>query len=157
PGASVHARAAHGGAPRGGIPAGMKTMGDLAYASIAELASSIRTRAVSPVELVEMFLARIERFAVLNAFITVTADFALAEARTAEHEIARGEYRGPLHGVPVSLKDLIDTRGIRTTSGSRILSERVPAGDAAVTERLRAAGAVLLGKNALHEFAFGVT
>ena len=135
----------------------MKTMGDLAYASIAELASSIRTRAVSPVELVEMFLARIERFAALNAFITVTADVALAEARAAEHEIARGEYRGPLHGVPVSLKDLIDTRGIRTTSGSRILSEHVPAGDAAVTERLHAAGAVLLGKNALHEFAFGVT
>ncbi len=135
----------------------MKTMGDLAYASIAELASSIRARAVSPVELVEMFLARIERFAALNAFITVTADVALADARAAELEIGRGEYRGPLHGVPVSLKDLIDTRGIRTTSGSRILSERVATGDAAVTERLRAAGAVLLGKNALHEFAFGVT
>lgn len=135
----------------------MKTMGDLAYASIAELAASIRTRAVSPVELVEMFLARIERFAVLNAFITVTADVALAEARAAEGEIGRGEYRGPLHGIPVSLKDLIDTRGIRTTAGSRILSARVPDGDAAVTERLRAAGAVLLGKNALHEFAFGVT
>jgi aspartyl-tRNA(Asn)/glutamyl-tRNA(Gln) amidotransferase subunit A len=135
----------------------MTAMRDLAYASIAELAPAIRTRAVSPVELVETLLARIERFGALNAFITVTAEAALAQAREAEREIGRGEYRGPLHGIPVSLKDLIDTRGVRTTCGSRILSEHVPAGDAAVAERLRTAGAVLLGKNALHEFAFGVT
>jgi aspartyl-tRNA(Asn)/glutamyl-tRNA(Gln) amidotransferase subunit A len=135
----------------------MKEVSDLAYASIAELAPAIRTRAVSPVELVEALLARIERFGVLNAFITVTAEVALAQAREAERAIGRGEYRGSLHGIPVSLKDLIDTRGIRTTCGSRILSERVPAGDAAVAERLEAAGAVLMGKNAMHEFAFGVT
>jgi aspartyl-tRNA(Asn)/glutamyl-tRNA(Gln) amidotransferase subunit A len=134
----------------------MKAM-DLAYASIADLAPVLRSRAVSPVELAVSLLARIERLATLNAFITVTADVALAQARDAEREIGRGEYRGPLHGIPVSLKDLFDTRGIRTTCGSRILSEHVPAGDAAVTERLRAAGAVLLGKTAMHEFAFGVT
>jgi aspartyl-tRNA(Asn)/glutamyl-tRNA(Gln) amidotransferase subunit A len=134
----------------------MKAM-DLAYASIAGVAQALRARAVSPVELAEGVLARIERFAALNAFITVTADVALAQAREAEREIGRGEYRGPLHGIPVSLKDIIDTRGIRTTCGSRIRSEHVPAGDAAVTERLRTAGAVLLGKTALHEFAFGVT
>ncbi len=132
-------------------------MSDPAYASIAELAPAIRTRAVSPVELVETLLARMERFRGLNAFITVTAEPALAQAREAEREIGRGEYRGPLHGIPVSLKDLIDTRGIRTTCGSRILAEHVPSSDAAVADRLRAAGAVLLGKNALHEFAFGVT
>jgi len=130
---------------------------ELAYATAAELAPQIRARALSPVALVESLLARIERCRVLNAFITVTADVALAQAREAEREIAGGQYRGPLHGIPVSLKDLIDTRGTRTTCGSRILAEHVPIRDATVTMRLREAGAVLLGKNALHEFAFGVT
>jgi aspartyl-tRNA(Asn)/glutamyl-tRNA(Gln) amidotransferase subunit A len=102
-------------------------------------------------------LARIERWRALNAFITVTADAARAQAEQAAREIAAGRYRGPLHGIPVSLKDLIDTRGIRTTSGSRVLADHVPAHDATVTTRLREAGAVLLGKTALHEFAYGVT
>ncbi|HKV46092.1 MAG TPA: amidase [bacterium] len=132
-------------------------MSELAYASVAELAPQIRTGALSPVTLVESLLARIERCRVLNAFITVTAEVALAQAREAEREIAGGRYRGPLHGIPISLKDLIDTRGTRTTCGSRILAEHVPTRDATVTRRLREAGAVLLGKNALHEFAFGVT
>jgi len=132
-------------------------MNELAYASVTELAPRLRSRALSPVELLEDLLARIERFGVLNAFITVTGAEARAQARAAEEEIAAGRYRGPLHGIPVSLKDLIDTQGIRTTCGSRILADRIPAEDATVAVRLRAAGAVLLGKTALHEFAYGVT
>jgi aspartyl-tRNA(Asn)/glutamyl-tRNA(Gln) amidotransferase subunit A len=129
----------------------------LAFASVAELAARIRSRDLSPVAVVEDLLARIDRCAALNAFITVTAATARTQAAAAEREIAAGRYRGPLHGIPVSLKDLIDTRGIRTTCGSRILADRVPTADATVTARLQHAGAVLLGKNALHEFAFGVT
>ena len=105
----------------------------------------------------EAALEQIARWRSLNAFITVTADLARAQAEQAAREIASGRYRGPLHGVPVSLKDLIDTRGIRTTCGSRVLADHVPARDATVTVRLREAGAVLLGKAALHEFAFGIT
>ncbi len=129
----------------------------LAYASITELGPEIRSRALSPVDLVEAVLARIDRLRVLNAFITVTADLARAQAAAAAREIAAGRYRGPLHGVPVSLKDLISTRGIRTTNGSRIHAEHVPHGDATIAARLRDAGAVLIGKAALHEFAYGVT
>jgi aspartyl-tRNA(Asn)/glutamyl-tRNA(Gln) amidotransferase subunit A len=132
-------------------------MSDLGYASLAELAAQIRTRALSPVTLLDEVLARIERWGILNAFITVTAGVARAQAEEAEREIAGGRYRGPLHGIPVSLKDLIDTKGIRTTCGSRIRSDHVPSEDATVTARLQAAGAVLLGKTALHEFAYGVT
>src|SRR5207245_10953967 len=120
-------------------------------------AARIRSRDLSPVVVVEDLLARIERCGALNAFITVTAETARTQAAAAEREIAAGRYRGPLHGIPVSLKDLIDTKGIRTTCGSRILADRVPSEDAAVAARLHAAGAVLLGKNNLHEFAFGVT
>jgi len=130
---------------------------DLAYASIAELGARLRARTLSPVELVEDLLSRIERRAELGAFITVTAEAALAQAAEAAEEIAAGRYRGPLHGIPVSLKDLIETRGIRTTCGSRILATHVPARDAAVAARLREAGAILIGKTALHEFAYGVT
>ena len=132
-------------------------MSALAFASVAALAARIRSRDLSPVALTEDLLARIERCRALNAFITVTGDAARAQAAEAEREIAAGRYRGPLHGIPVSLKDLVNTRGIRTTCGSRILADRVPPADATVAVRLRSAGAVLLGKNALHEFAFGVT
>ena len=132
-------------------------MSDLVYAPLTELSRRIRTRALSPVALVEACLDRIERCRALNAFITVTAEVARAQAGEAEREIAAGRYRGPLHGIPVSLKDLIDTKGIRSTCGSRMLADRVPSEDAAVAARLHAAGAVLLGKNNLHEFAFGVT
>ena len=101
-------------------------------------------------------LERIERRnPALNAFIAVTAESALAEARAAETEIGRGEWRGPLHGVPVALKDLIDTANVRTTSGSGLHKERVPERDAEVVRRLRHAGAVIIGKNNLHEFAYG--
>ena len=132
-------------------------MSDLTYVPLTDLSRRIRTRALSPVTLIEACLDRIERCRALNAFITVTAEVARAQAGEAEREIAAGRYRGPLHGIPVSLKDLIDTKGIRSTCGSRILADRVPSEDAAVAARLHAAGAVLLGKNNLHEFAFGVT
>jgi len=130
---------------------------ELAFASVSELAARIRSRDLSPVAVVDALLARIERCGVLNAFITVTADAARAQAASAEREIAAGRYRGPLHGIPVSLKDIIGTKGIRTTRGSRIFVDHIPTEDATVTARLYHAGAVLLGKNALHEFAFGVT
>lgn len=130
----------------------------LCLLSAAELGRRIARREVSPVEAARAFLVRIERSGTkLNAFLTVTADRALAEAVASEREIAAGESRGPLHGVPMALKDLFDTAGVRTTAGSRILAENVPVRDAAVVERLRAAGLVLLGKTNLHEFAFGTT
>jgi aspartyl-tRNA(Asn)/glutamyl-tRNA(Gln) amidotransferase subunit A len=124
--------------------------------SILEIADQLRTRKVSPVELTREFLRRIEELnPVLNAFITVTSESALAEARQAEQEIHRGNYLGPLHGIPIALKDLIDTAGVRTTAASALFASRVPAQDAEVVRRLKAAGVVLLGKNNLHEFAYG--
>jgi aspartyl-tRNA(Asn)/glutamyl-tRNA(Gln) amidotransferase subunit A len=123
---------------------------------LAEASKAVQTRQVSPVELTRACLERIERLNPgLNAFITVTADSALNEARTAEAEIARGEWRGPLHGIPLALKDLAETAGVRTTAASRVLKDYVPKADAEVVRRLRAAGAVLLGKLNLHEFAYG--
>ena len=116
----------------------------------------MRRREVSPVEITRSCLERIERRnPALNAFITVTAESALAEARVAETEVGRGEWRGPLHGIPVALKDLIDTAGVRTTSASGLHKDRVPERDAEVTRRLRQAGAVIIRKNNLHEFAYG--
>ena len=108
------------------------------------------------VELTEDCLARIEKQNPrLNAFITVTAESARAQARTAEGEIRRGDWRGPLHGVPLALKDLIDTAGVRTTAASAMFRDRIPWEDAEVVRRLKEAGAVLLGKQNLHEFAYG--
>jgi aspartyl-tRNA(Asn)/glutamyl-tRNA(Gln) amidotransferase subunit A len=131
---------------------------DLVYQRRSELALRLQRRELSPVELTENVLGRIEQLNPrLNAFITVTADRARAEAREAEREIAAGRYRGPLHGIPYSLKDLYLTQGIRTTGGSRILREYVPAEDSTVALRLRQAGAILLGKNNMHEFAYGTT
>ncbi len=127
-----------------------------ALETIVEMAPRLRRKEVSPVELTRVCLDRIEKpNPALNAFITVTAESALAEARAAEIEIARGEWRGPLHGIPVALKDLIDTAGTRTTAASGVYQNRVPAEDAEVVRRLRQAGAVILGKNNLHEFAYG--
>jgi len=126
--------------------------------SAADLGRRIARREVSPVEVARAQLARIALLDTkLNAFLLVTAAGVLAEAAAAEREIAAGRNRGPLHGVPMALKDLFDTAGVRTTAGSMILAENVPARDAAVVERLRAAGLVLLGKTNLHEFAFGTT
>ncbi len=125
---------------------------------IETLAPLLRKRKVSPVELTRAFLERIARLnPTLNAFITVTAERAMADARRAEGEIKRGKYRGPLHGIPITLKDNIATAGIRTTGGSRILAFDVPEQDATIARQLREAGTVLLGKTNLHEFAYGVT
>ncbi len=129
---------------------------DLTQYSLVEVAALLRRKAVSPVELTEACLARIERLNPgLNAFITVTAEQALKQAREAEAEIQRGRWRGALHGVPLALKDLIDTAGIRTTAASAVFKDRIPSEDAEVVRRLKAAGAVLLGKLNMHEFAYG--
>ena len=126
--------------------------------SLAEAAALLRARELSPLELTEAYLERIERLnPTINAYITVTAERALADARRATEEIAAGSYRGPLHGIPVALKDLYATAGIVTTAGSKILAEWVPEADSTVARRLREAGSVLLGKLNTHEFAYGGT
>jgi aspartyl-tRNA(Asn)/glutamyl-tRNA(Gln) amidotransferase subunit A len=124
--------------------------------SIAEVSDLIQRGDVSPVELTRECLNRIEELnPTLNAFITVTADSALAEAQLAETEIRSGNWRGPLHGIPIGLKDLIDTAGVRTTAASAVFKDRVPTEDAEIVSKLKAAGAVILGKQNLHEFAYG--
>jgi aspartyl-tRNA(Asn)/glutamyl-tRNA(Gln) amidotransferase subunit A len=124
--------------------------------SISELSQRLRRKEISPVEVTRACVERIElRNPALNAFITVMNESALGQARAAEADIGRGEWRGPLHGVPVALKDLIDTANVRTTSGSALHEDRVPERDAEVVRRLRQAGAVIVGKNNLHEFAYG--
>ena len=121
-----------------------------------ELADLLKTREVSSVELTNDCLARIEQLnSALNAFITITADSALAQATEADEEIHRGRWRGPLHGIPLGLKDLIDTADVLTTAASALFKDRVPKQDADVVSRLKAAGAVLTGKQNLHEFAYG--
>ncbi|HEY7404761.1 MAG TPA: amidase [Candidatus Angelobacter sp.] len=123
---------------------------------LAEVSQAVQKKEVSPVELTEACLKEIEqRNPALNAFITVTAESALVEARKAEAEITRGEWKGPLHGIPLAVKDLAETAGIRTTAASAVLKDYVPAADAEVIRRLKAAGAILLGKLNLHEFAYG--
>ena len=124
--------------------------------SIAEIAPLVRAGAMSPVTLVEDCLREIGRRSDLNAFITVMRDEARAAAAEAAREIAAGRYRGPLHGIPISVKDLIAVAGTPTTSGSRVTPLR-PAADAPIVARLREAGAVVIGKTNLHEFAFGTT
>jgi aspartyl-tRNA(Asn)/glutamyl-tRNA(Gln) amidotransferase subunit A len=125
-------------------------------ATILELAEALRARKLSPVELTRACLQKIEELnPVLNAFITVTADQALTQARVAEEEISRGDWRGPLHGIPLGLKDLIDTAGIPTTAASELYKSRIPAQSAEVVQRLEHAGAIFLGKQNLHEFAYG--
>jgi aspartyl-tRNA(Asn)/glutamyl-tRNA(Gln) amidotransferase subunit A len=126
------------------------------FSSISDLAPRLRRREISPVEITRDCLARIERMnPSLNAFITVMSKSAMEQARRAEGEIGRGEWRGALHGVPVALKDLIATAGVRTTAASALYKDRLPGEDADVVRRLRQAGAVIIGKNNLHEFAYG--
>jgi aspartyl-tRNA(Asn)/glutamyl-tRNA(Gln) amidotransferase subunit A len=124
--------------------------------SIVELAPLMQSGGLSPVELAEACLQRIEARPELNAFITVMRDRALAEARRAEEEIVGGRYRGALHGIPISVKDLVDIADTPTTSGSAV-PPRHPQTDAPIVTRLREAGAVIVGKTNLHEFAFGTT
>jgi aspartyl-tRNA(Asn)/glutamyl-tRNA(Gln) amidotransferase subunit A len=124
--------------------------------TIAEAARLVQQREISPVELTRECLERIEQLnPSLNAFITVTAKSALKDAQHAEKEIQSGKWRGPLHGIPIGLKDLIDTAGVRTTAASAVFRDRVPTEDAEVVKKLKAAGAVLIGKQNLHEFAYG--
>ncbi len=124
--------------------------------TILELGDALRLRKISPLELTRDCLARIEELnPTLNAFITVTAELALRQAQRAEEEIMQGNWRGPLHGIPIGLKDLIDTAGIRTTAASALYKDRVPHKSAEVVRKLEQAGAVLLGKQNLHEFAYG--
>jgi len=134
---------------------------DLAFASIQEIARLFRRRKLSPVELARVMLFRIGNIdSKLNSYITVTPDLALAQAKKAETELSgrkASRDRGPLHGIPISLKDNIYTENIRTTAGSKILSKFIPQHDAAVVARLKEAGAVILGKTNMHEFAYGVT
>ena len=131
---------------------------DLARLTLKQASELLRRRDVSPVDLVEACLSRIERHdRAINAFITVTREQALATAREMESELRRGRPRGPLHGVPIALKDNIDTDGVLTTAASGVFKDRVPTEDAEVVVRLKRAGAVLLGKLNLHEFALGGT
>src|SRR6266567_4595225 len=126
--------------------------------SLAEVSARIRSRALTPSQLTQACLARIDVYnPKLNAFITVLRDRAVAQARELDAEQSSGRLRGPLHGIPIALKDNIDTDGIRTTAASAVFDERVPTEDAEVTRRPKAAGAILIGKTNLHEFAMGGT
>src|SRR5437764_5830164 len=126
------------------------------YLTIAEAAKLIQQRELSPVELVDSRLARIEKLdGKLHSFIRVLADSARAEARAAESEITAGKYRGPLHGIPIGLKDIYETGGIATTGHSKVMQDHVPKADAFSVKKLRDAGAVVMGKLATHEFALG--
>jgi aspartyl-tRNA(Asn)/glutamyl-tRNA(Gln) amidotransferase subunit A len=131
---------------------------DLAFESVTRLAALVRARQISPVELVRIYLGRIERFDPrLRAYITVLPDAALEAARGAEAAVTRGEALGPLHGIPYAVKDQFSTAGVRTTAGSRLLADHVPAETATVIARMNAAGGILLGKLNLTEFALGGT
>ena len=130
----------------------------LTFLSIEQAGRLLRRREISPVELTEACLARIERLNPhLNAFLTVLSDSARQQARAAERELRRKRWRGPLHGIPVALKDNFWTHGVRTTAGSKILGGFVPDRDSRVARQLARAGAILLGKTNMHEFAYGIT
>src|SRR5437868_171964 len=126
------------------------------YLTIAAAARLIESRELSPVELVDSRLDRIARLDDrLHSFIRVLADEARRDARAAEAEIAGGKYRGPLHGIPIGLKDIYETAGIPTTGHSKVMQDHIPLTDAVSVTKLRQAGAIVMGKLATHEFAFG--
>jgi aspartyl-tRNA(Asn)/glutamyl-tRNA(Gln) amidotransferase subunit A len=134
------------------------TTSDITSLTIQDASEQLRKKRISPVELTKACLARIDRLnPTLNAFITVTRDSALATAREAEADIQHGRWRGPLHGIPIALKDLVDTAGVRTTAASGVFKDRIPTQDADIVRRLKAAGAVILGKLNMHEFAYGAS
>ena len=131
---------------------------DLAALTLKKASELLRSKATSPVELTQACLKRIEKYnPVVNAFITVTGESALLAAREMEAEQRRGKWRGPLHGIPIALKDNIDTAGVRTTAASELFKDRVPTEDAEVVRKLKNAGAIILGKLNMHEFAYGPT
>ncbi|MEO7649769.1 MAG: amidase [Bryobacteraceae bacterium] len=131
---------------------------DLTPATLVEASQSIRRKSVSPVELTRQCLNRIERLnPKINAYITVMGEQAIAQARELESEQQRGRFRGSLHGIPIALKDLIDTKGVRTTAASAVFADRIPGQDAEVVRRLKTAGAVIVGKLNMHEFAYGAS
>jgi aspartyl-tRNA(Asn)/glutamyl-tRNA(Gln) amidotransferase subunit A len=131
---------------------------DLTALTLKKASGLLRSKGTSPVELTQACLKRIEKYnPVVNAFITITGESALATAREMEAEAQRGKWRGPLHGIPIALKDNIDTAGVRTTCASELFNDRVPTDDAEVVRRLKNAGAIILGKLNMHEFAYGAT
>lgn len=135
-----------------------QTAEDLAGSSLAGVSAKIRSRAVTPTQLLQTCLERIDVFnPKLNAFITVMREQAMAQARDLDAEQKAGRFRSPLHGIPIALKDNMDTAGVRTTAASAVFDDRVPTEDAEVVRRLKAAGAILIGKANLHEFAMGGT
>ena len=126
--------------------------------TIQEAGRALRDRRATAVELTSAALARIERLnPTLRAFITVTSDYALQRARQADAELAGGRDHGPLHGLPVAVKDLFEMRGVRTTNGSQVFENFFPTENAAVVDKLESAGAVILGKLNQHELAYGIT
>jgi aspartyl-tRNA(Asn)/glutamyl-tRNA(Gln) amidotransferase subunit A len=131
---------------------------EIHYMPITKLSSLMRDRVVSPIEVTQAFLKRIDQHdKSMNAFITVMADEAEMTAKQVEIDLSNGVYKGPLQGIPIALKDLYFTKGVRTTGGSRILSDFIPSKDSTVTQLLRKAGSIIIGKTNMHEFAFGVT
>ncbi|MBV9743709.1 MAG: amidase [Acidobacteriia bacterium] len=131
---------------------------DLTGLTVKRASDLLHTKAASPVELTRSCLTRIEKYQpLLNAYITISNTEALDQARRAEDEIQHGKWRGPFHGIPIALKDNIDTAGVRTTAASELFKDRIPTEDAEVVRRLKMAGAVFLGKLNLHEFAYGGT
>jgi aspartyl-tRNA(Asn)/glutamyl-tRNA(Gln) amidotransferase subunit A len=129
---------------------------DLAVLTLKQAADLLRSRKTTPVELTQACLKRIDKYnPAVNAYITVTRDQAMSAARQMQEEQQQGRWRGPLHGIPIALKDNIDTAGIRTTGASELFKDRIPPEDAEVARRLKNAGAILLGKLNLHEFAYG--
>jgi aspartyl-tRNA(Asn)/glutamyl-tRNA(Gln) amidotransferase subunit A len=134
----------------------MASSRDLHLISIAEAGRKLRSKEVTSTQLTELMLDRIDRLdGKLHAYGTVTRDVALQQAKAMDAELASGKDRGPLHGIPIGIKDLYDTAGILTTGNSRAYKDRIPSEDATVTAMLRDAGTVLLGKLVMHEFAFG--
>lgn len=131
---------------------------EICYMSAGDLSKLVQKKEVSPVEIIDAHLSRIEATEpVLNSFITLLAEKSRAAARQAEKDIQAGKYKGPLHGIPVALKDLFNTGGVRTTSGSKIFDNFIPTEDCTVAAKFHQAGAILLGKLNMHQFAYGPT
>ena len=132
------------------------TSNELCFLTIGEASSLIKDKKLSPVELTQAYLDRMGAIdGKVKSYVTPLPESALQEARVAEADIQKGNYHGPLHGVPIGLKDLYDTKGVRTTGQSKVFEHRVPTEDATVVTKLQEAGTVLLGKLAMHEFALG--